>query len=139
MTHDELTAALCAKMEAEQARYKQELLKLSPAEILEKAVKYAVREDMLFAVDDAGLSDAQLSALLRLDRPLECVYQTYLSSDYSTLQPLADSMVDRADEELRALEREQSEAKRPSVREQLRAGTAHAAPDHTGKPPVQAR
>ena len=83
MSNDELTAALQEKMAAEQERYKSELLKLPPEKILENAYQYAVREDIVYSLEDHALSDAQLSALLKLDRPLESVWETFLHNDYS--------------------------------------------------------
>ena len=140
MTNDELTAALQEKMTAEQESYKSELLKLPPEKILENAYQYAVREDIVYSLESHALSDAQLSALLKLDRPLESVWQTFLHNDYDTMSPIRDSMENRADEELRAAKREErEETKRPSIREQLKEGGSSAAPERAAKPPVKQR
>ena len=81
-----------------------------------------------------------MSALLKLDRPLESVYQTFIHNDYDTMSPVRDSVEDRADEELRAAKREErEETKRPSIREQLKEGGSSAAPERAGKPPVKER
>ena len=82
-------------------------MKLPPEKILENAYQYAVREDIVYSLEDHALSDAQLSALLKLDRPLESVWQTFLHNDYDTMSPIRDSVKDRADEELRASKREE--------------------------------
>ena len=140
MSNEELTAALQEKMTAEQESYKSELLKLPPEKILENAYQYAVREDIVYSLEDCSLSDAQLSALLKLDRPLESVWQTFLHDDYDTMSPIRDSMENRADEELRAAKREErAETKRPSIREQLKEGGSRAAPERAAKPPVPQR
>ena len=137
MTNEELTAALQEKMTAEQERYKGELLKMPPEKILENAYQYAVREDIVYSLESHALSDEQLSALLKLDRPLESVYQTFIDKDYDTMSPIRDSVEDRADEELRAAKR--AETKRPSIREQLKEGGSRAAPERAAKPPVPQR
>ena len=144
MTNEELTAALQEKMTAEQERYKGELLKLPPEEILKNAYQYAIREDIVYSLESHNLSDGQLSALLKLDRPLESVWQTFLDSDYDTMSPVRDSVEDRADEELRAAKREKQrgeheETKPLSIREQLKEGGSRAAPERAGKPPVKER
>ena len=140
MSNDELTAALQEKMTAEQERYKGELLKMPPEKILENAYQYAVREDIVYSLESHALSDEQLSALLKLDRPLESVYQTFIHNDYDTMSPIRDSVEDRADEELRAARREErAETKRPSIREQLKEGGSRAAPERAAKPPVPQR
>ena len=140
MSNEELTAALQEKMTAEQESYKSELLKLPPEKILENAYQYAVREDIVYSLEDCSLSDAQLSALLKLDRPLESVWQTFLHNDYDTMSPIRDSMENRADEELRAAKREErKETKHASIREQLKEGGSSAAPERAGKPPVKER
>ena len=140
MSNEELTAALQEKMTAEQESYKSELLKLPPEKILENAYQYAVREDIVYSLENQSLSDEQLSALLKLDRPLESVWQTFLHNDYDTMSPIRDSVEDRADEELWAAKREErEETKRPSIREQLKEGGSSAAPERAAKPPVKER
>ena len=140
MTNEELTAALQEKMTAEQESYTSELLKLPPEKILENAYQYAVREDIVYSLEDCSLSNAQLSALLKLDRPLESVWQTFLHNDYDTMSPIRDSVEDRADEELRAAKREErGEPKHASIRKQLKEGGSGAAPERAAKPPVKER
>ena len=127
-------------MTAEQESHRSELLKLPPEKILENAYQDAVREDIVYSLESHALSDAQLSALLKLDRPLESVWQTFLHNDYDTMSPIRDSMENRADEELRAAKREErEETKRPSIREQLKEGGSSAAPERAAKPPVKQR
>ena len=140
MTNEELTAALQEKMTAEQERYKGELLKMPPEKILENAYQYGVREDIVYSLESHALSDEQLSALLKLDRPLESVWRTFIHNDYDTMSPIRDSVEDRADEELRAAKRaERKETKHASIREQLKEGGSGAAPERAGKPPVKER
>ena len=162
MNYEELTAALQDKMQAEQDKFKEELLKLSPENILAHAYQYITREDIVLSVNSNFLSVEQLNALLQLDKPLEAVYQQFLSTDVDTLEPFRTSMADLADMELQAAERERTdmeqdigpdmepevaetpdaaarhgaEPERPSILEQLRAGGSHAAPDRAGRPPT---
>ena len=157
MTYEEMTAALQDKMRAEQDQFKESLLKLSPENILAHAYQYIMQEDIVLSVDSNYLSVEQLSALLNLDKPLEAVYQQYISTDIDTLEPMRSCMVDRAELELQAVEQEQrepedtpgveqdavekpgAEEKRPSIREQLKVLGSHSAQDHAEKTPVQQR
>ena len=50
MTPEELNTAIYHKMEAEQDSYRDWLLTLLPDEILQHAYEYAVRQDILFAI-----------------------------------------------------------------------------------------
>lgn len=55
MTPEELNTASYHKMEAEQDSYRDWLLTLPPDEILQHAYEYAVRQDILFAMEDLEL------------------------------------------------------------------------------------
>lgn len=136
MTEEELVDVLSDKMHAEQDKFKEELLQKTPEGILRDAYAYWIREDIILAVEGRYLTDEQLSALVKLDNPLSAAYQEFLDTDHDTLEPLVDSLESLAEKELRAADHEQ---KRPSIREQLKAGGSHTVPEHTGKPPAQER
>lgn len=55
MTPEEINTAIYHKMEAEQDSYRDWLLTLPPDEILQHAYEYAVRQDILFAMEDLEL------------------------------------------------------------------------------------
>ena len=63
MTPEELNTASYHKMEAEQDSYRDWLLTLPPDEILQHAYEYAVRQDILFAMEDLELQPEQCQAL----------------------------------------------------------------------------
>ena len=136
MTEEELVDVLSDKMRSEQDKFREELLQKKPEEILNGAYSYWMRDDIIIAVEGRHLSNEALSALVKLDNPLSAAYQEFLDTDHDTLEPLIDSLESLAERELRAAEHEQ---KRPSIREQLKAGGSHTAPEHTGKPPTQER
>ena len=135
MTEEEMIDALSDKMHEEQDRFKEELLKKPPEEILRDAYSYWMREDVILAVEAQLLPEEDLAALLKLDRPLETAYQEFLDSDHDALGPMVDCLEDLADRERQSAEKEQ---KRPSIREQLKAG-GHSTQERTGKPPVPER
>ena len=135
MTEEEMIDALSDKMHEEQDRFKEDLLKKPPEEILRDAYSYWMREDMILAVEARLLPEEDLAALLKLDRPLETAYQEFLDTDHDALGPMVDCLEELADRERQSAEKEQ---KRPSIREQLKAG-GHSTQERTGKPPVPER
>ena len=136
MTEEELVDALSDKMRSEQDKFREELLQKKPEEILNGAYSYWMRDDIIIAVEGRHLSNEALTALAKLDNPLSAAYQEFLDTDHNTLEPLIDSLESLAEKELRAADHEQ---KRPSIREQLKEGGSHTAPDFAGKPPMPER
>ena len=81
MTTEQLSKAVYDKMHAEQQAFRRELLKMKPEEILDQAYVYAVREDILCAMENTELSMRQAYALLVVDTPLAYVYKTYVGKE----------------------------------------------------------
>ena len=77
MTTKELNVQLYQKMAAEQAQYREYLLTLPPAEILNSAYEYATREDILLTLEYDDLHPRMAQALLKLDKPLDDVFHYY--------------------------------------------------------------
>lgn len=72
MTRKELQDAFFEKMFAEQESYRRRLIKMPIDYILNNAYQYAIREDLLYFLDDCAdrLDDEEIEALLKLDEPL---------------------------------------------------------------------
>jgi len=69
MNTNDLNTALYEKMAAEQDKYRDWLKSQPPEEILHHTYEYTVREDIVMAMEDLELTDAQAQALLdRLHR-----------------------------------------------------------------------
>ena len=62
MNNEELNTVLYQKMAWEQNKYREWLLQCSPEEILAHAYEYAVREDILMAMEELNLPDEQVKA-----------------------------------------------------------------------------
>ena len=67
---NELNTRLYEKMEAEQQQYREWLLAQPPDEILNHTYEYTMRQDILMAMEEMGLSDKQARALLKSPCPL---------------------------------------------------------------------
>lgn len=84
MNNEKLNTALYQKMEREQDKYCKWLVQCPPEEILSHAYEYAVREDILMAMEELNLPDDQAMALLKQRGPLDDVFKDFikLETDY---------------------------------------------------------
>ena len=64
MNTNDLNMALYEKMAAEQDKYRDWLKSQPPEEILHHTYEYTVREDIVMAMEEQELTDAQAQALL---------------------------------------------------------------------------
>jgi hypothetical protein len=93
---EQLSKAVFDKMYAEQQAFRKELLQMKPEDILDQAYVYAVREDILCAMENTELSMRQALALLVTDTPLAYVYKTYLGKDPDYMEHINESLEDFA-------------------------------------------
>ena len=77
MNTNDLNTALYEKMAAEQDKYRDWLKSQPPAEVLNHAYEYTVREDIVMAMEELELTDAQAQALLDSPTPLADVYRHF--------------------------------------------------------------
>ena len=102
MTNEELNTALYQKMFAEQEKYKNWLLTLSPNEILQHCYEYTCREDILLSLEYNNLSDKQAKALLKSPTPLADVFKKWESWETGHMQDIRECIESRANEVIRA-------------------------------------
>lgn len=100
--HDEQT--LYEKMSYEQDYYRNWLLSQPPEEILNHAYEYAMREDILMAMETKELTDAQAQALLSSDTPLSDVYRYFDRVETDHMDVVRDCISIRANDILRTQE-----------------------------------
>ena len=70
MNTNDLNTALYEKMAAEQDKFRDWLKSQPPEEILHHTYEYTVREDIVMALEELELTDAQAKALLESPSPL---------------------------------------------------------------------
>lgn len=123
MDTDKVNTALYNKMAAEQKGFRDWLLKQPPEEILNRACEYAVREDILMAMEDLNLPSRQASALLESPAPLADVYKDYCKLETGQMEDLQGCIEARADSALET----QKEAARaiPLYRESFEYASTH--------------
>ena len=90
MTPEELNTASYHKMEAEQDSYRDWLLTLPPDEILQHAYEYAVRQDILFAMEDLELQPEQCRALLKFPSPVADILKDFEKLELGYMDAIRD-------------------------------------------------
>lgn len=103
MTNEELNTRLYEKMFAEQERFRDWLLSQPPAEILNHAYEYTVREDILMSLEYNDLEDSQARALLKSGKPLKQIFERWENQETSYM----DTVWDTVQEQARAAEAKQ--------------------------------
>ena len=76
-TAEELNAELYEKVSAEFEEYKNNLLMMSPEEMLEHAYAYAIRSDIVVALEYHELRARQAQALLNADNSLDEIFSKW--------------------------------------------------------------
>ena len=84
-------------MEAEQDSYRDWLLTLPPDEILQHAYEYAVRQDILFAMEDLELQPEQCRALMKSPCPVADVLRDFEKLERGYMETIRDCIEGRVD------------------------------------------
>lgn len=104
MNTNNLNTALYEKMATEQEKYRDWLKSQPPEEILHHTYEYTVREDIVMAMEELELTDAQAQALLESHSPLADVYRYFEKLETGYMDVIRDSIENRADDVCRAKE-----------------------------------
>ena len=97
MADTELSSKLYEKMSAEQDKFRAWLMDQPPADILNHAVEYAVREDILMEIGALELPDDQARALLASPDTMADIYKTFSKMvDTGHMDVVRESIEDRA-------------------------------------------
>ena len=98
MADTELSSKLYEKVSAEQGKFRAWLMGQPPADILDHAVEYAVREDILMEMEALELPDDQARALLASPGTMADIYKTFSKMvDTGHMDVVRESIEDRAD------------------------------------------
>ena len=104
MKPNDLNTALYEKMTAEQDKFRDWLKSQPPEEILHHTYEYTVREDIVMAMEQLELTDAQAQALLDSPTPLADVYRYFEKLEPGYMDVIRVSIENRADDVCRAQE-----------------------------------
>ncbi len=105
MNTNDLNTALYEKMAAEQDKYRDWLKSQPPAEVLNHAYEYTIREDIVMAMEELELTATQAQALLDSPRPLADVYHYFEKLETGHMDVVRDSIENRADDACTRLRR----------------------------------
>lgn len=98
MNTNDLNMALYEKMAAEQDKYRDWLKSQPPEEILHHTYEYTIREDIVMAMEELELTDAQAEALLESPSPLADVYRYFEKLETGHMDVIRDSIENRAND-----------------------------------------
>ena len=96
------------KMLQEQNAFEDWLKNQSEEEILKHTYEYTVRNDIVMAMENLKLTDAQVQALLDSPTPLADVYRYFEKLETGYMDTIRESIENRADDVCRATKSEQS-------------------------------
>lgn len=99
MTTEEKNTALYRKMYAEQEDFRKWLMSQPPEIILEHAYEYKLKEDILLSLEYNDLEDIKAEALLRLDQPLQKLYERLDSRETGYMDCVWDTIEECASPE----------------------------------------
>ena len=108
MNTNDLNTALYEKMAAEQDKYRDWLKSQPPEEILHHAYEYTIREDIVMAMEELELTDAQAQSLLDSPSPLADVYRYFERLETGYMDVIRDSIENRADDMCKAKEEQRA-------------------------------
>ena len=96
MNTNDLNTALYEKMAAEQDKYRDWLKSQPPAEVLNHAYEYTVREDILVSLEYNDLEDSQARALLKSGKPLKQIFERWEDKETSHRENIWDTVQEQA-------------------------------------------
>ena len=96
MTNEEWNTRLYEKMFAEQEQFRDWLLSQPPAEILNHAYEYTMREDILMSLEYNDLEDSQARALLKSGKPLKQIFERWENKETSHMENVWDTVQEQA-------------------------------------------
>lgn len=108
MDTNDLNTALYEKMVAEQDKFRDWLKSQPSEEVLNHAYEYTVREDIVMAMEELELTDAQAQALLDSPSPLADVYRYFEKLETSYMDVIRDSIENRADDVCKSKEEQRA-------------------------------
>ena len=104
MKPNDLNTVLYEKMTAEQDKFRDWLKSQPPAEVLNHAYEYTVREDIVMCMEELELTDAQAKALWDSPSPLADVYRYFEKLETGYMDVIRDSIENRADDVCKIVE-----------------------------------
>lgn len=96
MNNIDYNEVLCAKVQAEYNAFYEKLEGMTPKEIISHAYEKVIKEDLVLAIENGCLTQAEATVLCLEEHPLDFIYQEWMDSDYSYMDMLRDTIEDAA-------------------------------------------
>jgi len=94
---NKLADKLYLKGKREYQQLLEEIEKLPPKEIINRAYEIVLKQDILMIFNEDDLSQKQIRGLYSLDYPLQAIYDDWLSNDFSYMEDLRYTACETAD------------------------------------------
>lgn len=101
MTNEELNFNLYVKMLCEFEALSAQLKDGPPDVILNRAYEYATKQDILYCMENEDFPDKQCRVLMKLEQPLDAVFQHYEKHGRSRIPDLYNAVDAKANALLR--------------------------------------
>lgn len=90
---------ICRRAEEEMQTFVSALKAKPVNEVLDAAYELTIRRELLYVIQNAEVEESALMKLSGCEYPLACLYDEWLSNDYSFLDCLRDTVRDYAEKE----------------------------------------
>ena len=111
MSEPNYNELLYEKVQAEYDAFIEELKRMTPEQVIEKAYEKVTKESMVTIIQEETLTPAEAKALCREKYPLDRMYQEWLDTDVSEMQMLKDSIDDTAKQAVKEMKEKQKESR----------------------------
>ena len=102
---------LYEKVQAEYDAFIEELKRMTPEQVIEKAYQKVIKEDLVTEIQHGSLGQTEAKALYREKYPLDRLYQEWLDTDVSYMDLLKDSIDDTAKKAVKEMKEKQKESR----------------------------
>ena len=102
---------LYEKVQAEYDAFIEELKRMTPEQVVERAYEKVTKENMVTIIQENELTPAEAKSLYREKYPLDLMYQEWLDTDVSEMQMLKDSIDDTAKKAVKEMKDKQKESR----------------------------
>ncbi len=102
---------LYEKVQAEYDVFIEELKRMTPEQVIEKAYEKVIKEDLVTEIQHGSLEPNEAKALYREKYPLDRMYQEWLDADVSYMDLLKDSIDDTAKKVVKEMKEKQRESR----------------------------
>lgn len=109
MDLQQLKKQLNEKLQKEYDNFIERLKLLPPERIIESSYEKVFKEELMTTVQYKDLSRVEIIALLKLDHPLDSLYQEWLKNDFSYLPLLEDTVNDHTKKVIKLQKRDSIE------------------------------